>query len=143
MNDVAEHATRAIEVMLRTPIRETVKEPVREPVKEHEKKETIVNEPPKIDHTLLPLDALEEVSRALMHGEEKYDAQRWVTHPHRYRDLLAKVYRHLTAFQKGETIDPSSGLQHLSSAICDLMFLQANVLRGTGTDDRLPYPKVK
>jgi hypothetical protein len=100
------------------------------------------NIPIKIDHTFLPLDALDEVSRSLMHGEEKYSAKRWVTHPHRHRDLLAKALRHIFAFQRGETVD-SSGLQHIACAICDLMFLQSNVLRGTGTDDRIIYPEKK
>jgi hypothetical protein len=105
------------------------------------KKYLIPKEPEqiKIDHTFLPLDALDEVSRALMHGEEKYASQLWVTKPHRHRALVAKALRHIFAFQRGENID-SSGLQHIACAICDLMFLQSNILRGTGTDDRLVYP---
>jgi Domain of unknown function (DUF5664) len=90
----------------------------------------------KIDHTLLPWDALEEVSRVLMHGREKYAAWYWVEHPHRHTDLLAKVQRHIVAFQRGEDIDPSSGRHHIACAICDLLFLQSNVLHGVGTDDR-------
>lgn len=105
-----------------------------------QKPPSVESEPVKIDHTFLPLDALEEVSRALMHGETKYAAQLWVTNPHRHRDLLAKALRHIFAFQRGETVD-ASGLQHIACAICDLMFLQSNILRGTGTDDRLIYPE--
>jgi hypothetical protein len=94
----------------------------------------------KIDHTLLPLDALDEVSLALMHGREKYYAWLWVEHPHRHTDLLAKALRHIFAFQRGQDIDPSSGedqLHHLACAICDLMFLQSNVIQGVGIDDRM------
>jgi hypothetical protein len=95
----------------------------------------------KIDHTLIPLDALEEVSRALMHGEEKYDKFLWIKKQHRHRDLLAKALRHIFAFSQGQDLD-SSGLQHIACAICDLMFLQSNILRGTGTDDRMIYSKI-
>jgi hypothetical protein len=91
----------------------------------------------KIDHTLLPLDALDEVSLTLMHGREKYYAWLWVEHPHRHTDLLAKALRHIFAFQQGEDIDPSSNCHHIASAICDLMFLQSNVIQGVGIDDRM------
>jgi hypothetical protein len=110
------------------------------PVQEQVPESVLDQEPTKIDHTFLPLDALNEVSRALMHGEQIYAANLWVTNPHRHRDLLAKALRHIFAFQSGETID-KSGLQHIACAICDLMFLQSNILRGTGTDDRLIYPE--
>jgi Domain of unknown function (DUF5664) len=90
----------------------------------------------KVDHTYLPLDALEEVSRALMHGAAKGDAWRWQITPIKWTERLAKAQRHILEFQKGIDIDPSSGRQHLACAISQLMFLQSYVLTGSGTDDR-------
>jgi Domain of unknown function (DUF5664) len=95
--------------------------------------------PLKIDHTYLPLDALEEVSRALMYGAHKKEAWEWAKHPIPWTERLAKAQRHILEFQKGNEIDPASGefkLQHLACAITQLMFLQSYVLTGQGTDDR-------
>jgi hypothetical protein len=91
----------------------------------------------KIDHTLIPIDALEEVSRALMYGKEKHGAWGWIQNPKSYTELLAKTQRHIFEFQRGVTYDPATGLSHIACAICDLMFLQSNILKERGTDDRL------
>jgi len=85
---------------------------------------------------MLPVDALEEVSRALMYGKERHGAWDWVEHPKTYTELLAKTQRHIFEFQRGVTIDPTTQLSHIACAICDLMFLQSNILKGRGTDDR-------
>jgi hypothetical protein len=95
--------------------------------------------PQKIDHTYLPLDALEEVSRSLMYGAHKKEAWEWAKHPIGWTERLAKAQRHILEFQKGNDIDPASGefkLHHLACAITQLMFLQSYVLTGAGTDDR-------
>jgi Domain of unknown function (DUF5664) len=95
--------------------------------------------PPKIDHTYLPLDALEEVSRSLMYGAAKREAWNWAVNPISWTERLAKAQRHIFEFQKGINIDPSSGeaqLQHLACAITQLMFLQSYVINDAGTDDR-------
>jgi hypothetical protein len=95
--------------------------------------------PVKIDHTYLPLDALEEVSRSLMYGAAKREAWNWAVNPISWTERLAKAQRHLFEFQKGHNIDPASGeaqLQHLACAITQLMFLQSYVINDAGTDDR-------
>ena len=135
-NNHAEKATLEIENLLKG---ETIKRPsfMRQQPPTPEPEPVPMPTPvEKIDHTLLPWDALEEVSRVLMHGREKYAAWYWVEHPHKHTDLLAKAQRHIIAFQRGEDIDPSSGRHHIACAICDLLFLQSNVLQGVGTDDR-------
>lgn len=137
MNDVngaAQEAAMAIETMLRedaprllrprAPVIESV--PVPEPVVET----------PKIDHTLLPLDALDEISRALMIGRERHGAWTWKENPKAWTEILAKTQRHIFAFQRGEMVDPTTGLYHISCAIANLMFLQSHILTGKGTDDR-------
>jgi hypothetical protein len=105
--------------------------PVKEPMPEPK--------PPKIDHTYLPLDALEEVSRSLMYGAAKREAWNWAVNPISWTERLAKAQRHIFEFQKGINIDPASGdaqLQHLACAITQLMFLQSYVINDAGTDDR-------
>jgi len=143
MDDSAEKATVEIETLLRNetnrprilrpiidhiPTREP--EPILPPTPEH------VAPPTKVDHTLLPIDALEEVSRALMVGKNRFGAWNWALHPLTYTEYLAKAQRHILAFQQGEDIDPGTGRTHIACAICDLMFLQSHMIKGRSTDDR-------
>ena len=131
-------ATEEIENMLRLDRPPTrFSRPVIAPVIEQPPEPELVPEPVKIDHTLIPIDALEEVSRALMYGKERHGAWGWIENPKSYTELLAKTQRHIFEFQKGVAIDPATGLSHIACAICDLMFLQSNILKGRGTDDRL------
>jgi dATP/dGTP diphosphohydrolase len=144
-HDAGEHATRAIEEKLRDDVRPRLLRPLApkpEPVVEQQPSEPEpepLPEPIKIDHTMLPVDALEEVSRALMYGKEKHGAWGWVENPKSHTELLAKVQRHIFEFQRGVTIDPTTKLSHIACAICDLMFLQSNILKDRGTDDRFKY----
>jgi hypothetical protein len=142
-NDPGEHATRAIEDKLRDDIRPRLLRPLApkpepEPVVEQppEPEPETLPEPIKIDHTMIPIDALEEVSLALMYGREKHGAWGWIEHPKTYTELLAKVQRHIFEFQRGVTVDPTTKLSHIACAIADLMFLQSNIIKGRGTDDR-------
>jgi dATP/dGTP diphosphohydrolase, N-terminal len=124
MEDVMEQAMKAIEEVAR----------MSKPIEEVQ-----VNQITKVDHTLLPADALEAVSRVLMHGEDKYGAWNWANNPSSHRHLLAKAIRHILAFQRGMDDDTNTGYPNLAHAICDLLFLQSNVMQGRGVDDRYPY----
>jgi hypothetical protein len=140
MNDPV-NSTTEIEDMIRSESIESIRTRLsRIPTKVIEHEATLPVEEPtpsvKIDHTMLPLDALDEVSRALMIGKENHGAWGWAENPITWTELLAKTQRHILAFQRGETIDPTTRLQHLACAICNLMFLQSHVLTGSGTDDR-------
>jgi hypothetical protein len=130
-------ATEEIENMLRLEGRPRFARPVIAPIIEQPPEPEPVPKSIKIDHTMLPVDALEEVSRALMYGREIHGAWGWIENPKSYTELLAKTQRHIFEFQKGVTIDPATQLSHIACAICDLMFLQSNILKGRGTDDRL------
>jgi hypothetical protein len=143
--EILEGATLHIERMLRNETIPTRLRPSLRPVIEAQpvqeepipvQEEPIQEQEVKIDHTLIPINALEEVSRALMYGKEKHGAWGWMENPKSYTELLAKTQRHIFQFQRGETIDPKTGLSHLACAICDLMFLQSNVLSERGLDDR-------
>jgi hypothetical protein len=76
----------------------------------------------KLRWDLLPWAAITEVVKVLNYGLEKgYDEHSWrYVDPKRY---VAALYRHLTAFHGGETIDPESKLPHLAHAMCNLMFV--------------------
>ena len=77
----------------------------------------------KLEYGLLPPYALEETVKVLTFGAQKYERNNWIhveDAPRRYFDALQ---RHLSAWKKGEQVDPESGLHHLAHAMCCLMFL--------------------
>lgn len=60
--------------------------------------------------------ALELIGEIATFGAEKYIDHGWVSVPDgekRYRDAL---YRHLLAYERGEELDPETGLSHLGHA---------------------------
>lgn len=75
---------------------------------------------PRFD--LLPPIALEEISKVLTYGAEKYEPWNW-SKGFNHTDVLASLQRHLNAWTRGEDIDPETGLSHLAHAGCNIMFL--------------------
>jgi len=71
---------------------------------------------------LLPMDVMAEVVDILTMGAKKYKAFNWqhVKPRTRYIDAL---YRHFTAWHRGEKIDPESGKNHLAHVLCNAIFL--------------------
>lgn len=78
---------------------------------------------------------LEDVSKVLMFGAEKYSKHNWKG-GFKYSRLLDAAYRHIGAFNNGEENDPESGLSHLDHAACCLMFLSWMVKNRPDLDDR-------
>jgi hypothetical protein len=85
----------------------------------------------KLDYSLVPWQAVEEVVRVLEFGKTKYnepgygpETWNWTKGSglNRWRVLNA-VFRHVTAYARGEELDPESGLSHLAHACCGLWFL--------------------
>lgn len=67
--------------------------------------------------------AVAGVIDVLTFGAQKYSAHSWRTVPEgytRYRDAL---YRHLSAIERGEVLDPESGLPHWSHVATNALFL--------------------
>jgi hypothetical protein len=71
---------------------------------------------------LLPQRALIEVSQVLTFGSKKYEAWNWAKGMSWTR-LIGAALRHIAYWSTGETKDPETGLNHLSHAACDLLFL--------------------
>ena len=66
---------------------------------------------------------VEDVAKVLTFGAKKYAPNSWQKLDNgktRYTDAML---RHLTAYQKGELVDPESGLTHLSHVATNLMFI--------------------
>jgi hypothetical protein len=73
---------------------------------------------PRFD--LIPPDAMLLIADVFTYGAKKYGENNWqgVEPSTRY---LAAAYRHLNAYQRGETLDEGSGLNHLGHAIASLI----------------------
>jgi len=89
----------------------------------------------KVQHSMLPKSLLDETSKVLMFGAQKYDRNNWKKGMD-YTSVYDSLQRHLTAFLDGENEDPESGLLHLGHAACNLAFLIEYYTKGTGNDDR-------
>lgn len=77
----------------------------------------------KPQYSLVPADALHEVAKVLTFGAKKYAPDNWKKVPDLQRRYYDALQRHLFAYQKGETLDPESGLHHLAHAGCCLFFM--------------------
>lgn len=76
----------------------------------------------KVDMDLLSPYALEKIANVMTYGKKKYGRDNWrggIV----FSRLLAAVLRHINSYRKGETLDPETGLSHLSHAACGLMML--------------------
>jgi len=66
-------------------------------------------------HSLIPPEALSEISKVYGYGAEKYDAHNW-RKGYPWSLSYDALQRHLNAFWSGQDIDPESGLPHLAHA---------------------------
>ena len=89
----------------------------------------------KVDLSLNPLIALEEMAKAFMLGEKKYGRYNFYKGMEATR-LLSAALRHLQAWNDNEDNDKESGNSHLGHALaCIAMLLQQQKL-GTLIDNR-------
>lgn len=90
----------------------------------------------KVDLSLLPKVALEEMAKAMMHGAKKYGRNNYTKGMEATR-IIAAALRHITAYNDGQDTDEESGVSHLGHAMaCCLMLLHQEQL-GTLKDNRL------
>ncbi len=84
-------------------------------------KEGIKHDQGKLNLTLLPFDALENVAKVLEHGAKEYSPNGWRSVEYeRYEKALL---RHISKYFQGEMIDSKSGLPHIDHIVCNAMFL--------------------
>lgn len=77
----------------------------------------------KAQYGLLPPNALHEVAEVLTFGAVKYAPENWRKVPDAKRRYFDAAQRHIWAWKRGEIDDSETGLNHLSHAICCLMFM--------------------
>lgn len=92
----------------------------------------------KVDLHQVPLFALEGVAKVLMYGAKKYAPGNWMK-GQPWTVVYNSAMRHLSAWQRGEELDPESGLAHVDHAMCNLLFLSAYRDIYPEGDDRWPH----
>lgn len=70
----------------------------------------------KLRWDLLPLDVVEKLVEIYEFGANKYEENSWRTIENGYKRCRAALFHHLTAYDKGERVDPESGKSHLAHA---------------------------
>lgn len=91
---------------------------------------------------LVDSEFLEELSAVLGFGARKYDRHNWRNGLH-YSRLIGAAYRHLGAINRGEDIDPESGLSHTGHLACCIMFLSWMMKHHPELDDRWKNDNIK
>lgn len=94
-----------------------------------------MNEGRKDDHQkirwdLFPFAAADEVVRVLTYGAKKYGDENWRKVPDLQRRYMGAALRHLSSYIQGQENDPESNLSHLAHAVCSLMFIMEDKLKG-------------
>ena len=90
-------------------------------------------EKPRFD--LIDPWAMEGLAQVLTFGAQKYAANNW-RNGFEYTRVIAALMRHLSAIQRGEDIDPESGLPHIDHLGCCWMFLSNLMKTRKDLDDR-------
>lgn len=84
----------------------------------------------KLRYDLIPVLALEETTKVVTKGAEKYDDENWKLVPEGRRRYLAAAMRHIQQWRKGEIYDEEMGTHHIANAISNLMFILEKELQG-------------
>lgn len=94
----------------------------------------------KLRTDLLPIVAIEEITKVLAFGCKKYDDWNW-SKGIAYSRLLGATLRHIFAWAKGQDKDPESGISHLAHAGCCIFFLLYFEKYRSDLDDRHKDPR--
>lgn len=89
----------------------------------------------KPDFSLIPLHTLEDEARVWEHGKKKYAAWNWAKGMP-WSVPFACIQRHLAAWQRGEDLDPESGLPHMAHVACNVRMLSLYAKVYPEGDDR-------
>lgn len=77
---------------------------------------------PKCPLEQIPPQFMEGIAEVLKHGMKKYARLNWMRGMS-WETVAGGMARHLSAFRRGEEMDPESGLPHLFHLACGTMFL--------------------
>lgn len=79
----------------------------------------------KLDYSLIPWRAVDEVVKVLMFGAntKRYGRNNWKHVTDARRRYLSAAYRHINAYAEGHQNDDESGFKHLAHAMCCLIFI--------------------
>ncbi|MDE2102744.1 MAG: hypothetical protein KGL39_36200 [Patescibacteria group bacterium] len=91
----------------------------------------------KADLSLIPMETLYDEARVWMYGEKKYARWNWMKGMD-WSIPFACLMRHMAAWQRGEELDPESGLPHLAHAMCNLRMLTFYAEHYPEGDNRVP-----
>lgn len=78
-------------------------------------------EKPRYD--LLPAGAIDDLAKILTFGAKKYSPNSWQEVDNGLNRYRAALLRHTFAMQRGEILDPESGLPHSAHAMCCAAFI--------------------
>src|SRR5690606_8472408 len=76
----------------------------------------------KLRWSLVDFDALEDMVKVLEFGAKKYADNNWKKGL-KTTEIFESMMKHMTAYMRGEDIDPESGLPHTGHILCNAMFL--------------------
>jgi Domain of unknown function (DUF5664) len=94
----------------------------------------------KLPISLIDPEYIEGLAKVLGFGANKYAAHNW-RGGIQYSRLISAAYRHLGAINKGEDLDPESGLPHVFHLACCNMFLASMIAHRPDMDDRYKLPE--
>ena len=96
----------------------------------------------KLDWSLMPWDAVQEVMMTMHYGAVKYEERNWEK-GNSYNKYYSATMRHMMAWHMGQDFDEGeSECHHLAQAAFNLLALLAWQMRGVGEDDRPIYKNV-
>ena len=84
---------------------------------------------------LIPYDSMEEITKVLTFGANKYSDRNWELGMEWGR-LIRATIGHVTLWAMGKNKDSETGLSHLAHAGCCILFLIAYEKREIGVDNR-------
>lgn len=94
----------------------------------------------KTRHDLVPPFPQELYAQVLTFGAQKYEAHQW-RQGMAWSKCIGALKRHILAFEKGEDIDPESGIPHPAHIMCNAAFLTEYMKTYPEGDDRWRMPK--
>jgi hypothetical protein len=81
-----------------------------------------MDDPKKLQPSMIPPVFIEGVSQVLMFGARKYARGNWMRGMS-FTDVLDAIKTHTLAIERGEDLDTDSGLPHIYHIGCGLAFL--------------------